>query len=142
MGPVQGVTTGDPCRATGERERGRERHTPTLGPSSAVKLHFRWPVVLLAGASEVHRLIADLDILAAMRKHTTVDLDRELVRHAAAIPGTSSIVATVNAALAGLVARHEQAGPARHPLPFTSLGRRAAWPFVTSGAVVGRSRRR
>jgi hypothetical protein len=36
-----------------------------------------------------HRRIADVRILAAMRKHTTVNLDWELAREAAEILGTS-----------------------------------------------------
>lgn len=50
-----------------------------------------------------------LDILGAMRKHTTVNLDRELVREAAEILGTSSIIGTVHAALAQVVLRDKRA---------------------------------
>ena len=60
-----------------------------------------------------------LDILGAMRKHTTVNLDRELVREAAEILGTSSIIGTVHAALAQVVSRDKravaQAGVASRP---------------------------
>jgi len=56
-----------------------------------------------------HRRIADVRILAAMRKHTTVNLDWELAREAAEILGTSSIIAIVHAALAEALVRHRQA---------------------------------
>lgn len=52
-----------------------------------------------------------------MRKHTTVYLDPDLVREAAAILGTSTIVGTVHAALAQVVARDKRAWLARYPLP-------------------------
>ncbi len=52
-----------------------------------------------------------------MRKRTTVNLDRELVREAAAILGTSTIVETVHAAVAQVVARRKRAWLARYPLP-------------------------
>ncbi len=55
-------------------------------------------------------------ILPAMRKHTTVDLDQELVRKAAAVLGTSRIVDTLHAALADVVARRKRAWLARYPL--------------------------
>lgn len=51
-----------------------------------------------------------------MRKHTTVDLDHELVREAAAVLGTSRIVDTLHAALADVVARRKRAWLARHSL--------------------------
>lgn len=52
-----------------------------------------------------------------MRKHTTVNLDRELVRAAAEILGTSSIISTVHAALAQVVERDKRSWLARYPLP-------------------------
>lgn len=57
-----------------------------------------------------------LCILLGMRKHTTMDLDQELVREAAAILGTTRIVDTVHGALAEVVARRERAWLARYPL--------------------------
>ncbi len=52
-----------------------------------------------------------------MKKRTTVNLDRDLVREAAAILGTPTIVATVHAALAQVVGRDKRAWLARYPLP-------------------------
>jgi len=63
-----------------------------------------------------------LDILGAMRKHTTVNLDRDLVREAAAILGTSTIVGTVHAALAQVVERDKRSWLARYPLPDLTPG--------------------
>jgi Arc/MetJ family transcription regulator len=44
-----------------------------------------------------------------MRKHTTLDLDQDLVRDAAAALGTSRTTDTVHAALAEVVARRRRA---------------------------------
>ena len=44
-----------------------------------------------------------------MRKHTTLDLDQDLVRDAAAALGTSRTTDTVHAALADVVARRRRA---------------------------------
>jgi hypothetical protein len=52
-----------------------------------------------------------------MRKHTTMDLDQDLVREAAAVLGTRRTVETVHAALADVVARRKRAWLARHELP-------------------------
>ncbi len=52
-----------------------------------------------------------------MRKHTTVNLDRESVRAAAAILGTSTIAGTVHAALTQVVERDKRSWLARSPLP-------------------------
>lgn len=46
-----------------------------------------------------------------------MNLDRELVREAAAILGTSTIIGTVHAALAQVAARHKREWLARYPLP-------------------------
>lgn len=52
-----------------------------------------------------------------MRKHTTIDLDLELVRDAAAVLGTTRTTDTVHAALAEVVARQRRAALARMDLP-------------------------
>lgn len=52
-----------------------------------------------------------------MRKHTTIDLDLELVRDAAAALGTTRTTDTVHAALAEVVARRRRAALARMELP-------------------------
>lgn len=57
-----------------------------------------------------------LCILLSMRKHTTMDLDQDLIREAAAILGTTRIVDTVHGALAEVVARRKRAWLARYPL--------------------------
>jgi len=43
--------------------------------------------------------------MAVMRKHTTIDLDTELVRQAGEVFGTTKITDTVHAALADVVRR-------------------------------------
>lgn len=55
--------------------------------------------------------------MLAMRKHTTIDLDLELVRDAAAVLGTTRTTDTVHAALAEVVARQRRAALARMDLP-------------------------
>jgi Arc/MetJ family transcription regulator len=55
--------------------------------------------------------------MASMRKHTTIDLDLELVREAAATLGTTRMTDTVHAALAEVVARRRRAALARMDLP-------------------------
>ncbi len=62
------------------------------------------------------RRIAGVSILAVMRKHTRVSLDRDQVGAAAAILGTSTIVGTVHAALAQVVERDKRSWLARYPL--------------------------
>lgn len=52
-----------------------------------------------------------------MRKHTTIDLDLELVRDAAAALGTTRTTDTVHAALAEVVARRRRAALVRMELP-------------------------
>ena len=52
-----------------------------------------------------------------MRRHTTLDLDQDLVREAAAALGTSRTTETVHAALAEVVARRRRARLARLELP-------------------------
>lgn len=46
-----------------------------------------------------------------------MNLDRDLMREAAAILGTWTVIGTVHAALAQVVARDNRAWLARHPLP-------------------------
>jgi Arc/MetJ family transcription regulator len=57
-----------------------------------------------------------------MRKHTTLDLDQDLVRDAAAALGTSRITETVHAALADVVARRRRAVLARLDFPDLAPG--------------------
>jgi Arc/MetJ family transcription regulator len=45
-----------------------------------------------------------------MRKHTTIDLDQDLVRQAATVLGTTKTTDTVHAALADVVRRHRRLG--------------------------------
>lgn len=52
-----------------------------------------------------------------MRKHTTLDLDQDLIREAAVALGTSRTTDTVHAALAEVVARRRRAVLARHDFP-------------------------
>jgi Arc/MetJ family transcription regulator len=52
-----------------------------------------------------------------MRKHTTLDLDQELIRDAAAALGTRRTTDTVHAALAEVVARRRRAMLARLDFP-------------------------
>lgn len=52
-----------------------------------------------------------------MRKHTTIDLDLELVREAAATLGTTRTTDTIHAALAEVVARRRRATLVRMELP-------------------------
>jgi Arc/MetJ family transcription regulator len=52
-----------------------------------------------------------------MRKHTTLDLDQDLVRDAAAALGTSRTTDTVHAALADVVARRRRAVLAQLEFP-------------------------
>lgn len=55
--------------------------------------------------------------MRVMRKHTTIDLDLELVRDAAAVLGTTRTTDTVHAALAEVVARQRRAALVRMDLP-------------------------
>jgi Arc/MetJ family transcription regulator len=52
-----------------------------------------------------------------MRKHTTLDLDEDLMREAAAALGTHRTTDTVHAALAEVVARRRRARLAGHDFP-------------------------
>ncbi len=52
-----------------------------------------------------------------MRKHTTMDLDQDLVREAAEVLRTTRIVDTVHAALEEVVARRQRAELVRMPMP-------------------------
>ena len=45
-----------------------------------------------------------------MRKHTTIDLDHDLVREAATVLGTARLTDTVHAALSDVVRRHRREG--------------------------------
>jgi Arc/MetJ family transcription regulator len=45
-----------------------------------------------------------------MRKHTTIDLDQDLVRQAATVLGTTKTTDTVHAALADVVRRQRRLG--------------------------------
>ena len=45
-----------------------------------------------------------------MRKHTTIDLDQDLVRQAASVLGTTKTTDTVHAALADVVRRQQRLG--------------------------------
>lgn len=60
--------------------------------------------------------------MASMRKHTTIDLDLELVREAAATLGTTRMTDTVHAALADVIARRRRAALARMDLPDLTPG--------------------
>jgi Arc/MetJ family transcription regulator len=62
----------------------------------------------------------------SMRKHTTLDLDQDLVREAAVALGTSRITETVHAALAEVVARRRRAVLARLEFPDLTPGALAA----------------
>jgi len=55
--------------------------------------------------------------LAIMRKHTTLDLDTDLVGQAAEALGTTRITDTVHAALADVVGRRQRAWLARYEFP-------------------------
>ena len=57
-----------------------------------------------------------------MRKHTTLDLDQDLVRDAAAALGTSRTTDTVHAALAEVVARRRRGVLARLDFPDLTPG--------------------
>jgi Arc/MetJ family transcription regulator len=63
--------------------------------------------------------------ISAMRRHTTLDLDPELIREAAAALGTTRTTETVHAALAEVVARRRRAMLARLDLP--DLTPEAVW---------------
>ena len=52
-----------------------------------------------------------------MRKHTTIDLDLDLVHEAAVTLGTTRTTETIHAALAEVVARRQRAALARMELP-------------------------
>jgi Arc/MetJ family transcription regulator len=52
-----------------------------------------------------------------MKRHTTVDLDEDLLRDAASVLGTRRTTETLHAALADVVARHRRAQLARLDLP-------------------------
>ncbi len=52
-----------------------------------------------------------------MRKHTTMDLDQDLVREAAEVLRTTRIVDTVHAALEEVGARRQRAELVRMPMP-------------------------
>ena len=56
-------------------------------------------------------------MVTSMRRHTTLDLDQDLLRDAAAALGTQRTTETVHAALADVVARRRRAALARLELP-------------------------
>jgi Arc/MetJ family transcription regulator len=58
-----------------------------------------------------------------MRKHTTIDLDQDLVRQAATVLGTTKTTETVHAALADVVRRQRRLGlfEIAHDLDFATL---------------------
>lgn len=62
-------------------------------------------------------MIEDRSSIGFMRRHTTLDLDQELLREAAVALGTTRTTETVHAALADVVARRRRAMLARLDLP-------------------------
>lgn len=52
-----------------------------------------------------------------MRKHTTIDLDQDLVAAASEVLGTDRIVDTVHGALEEVIARRARAELVRMPMP-------------------------
>jgi Arc/MetJ family transcription regulator len=62
-------------------------------------------------------MIEDRTSIGSMRKHTTLDLDQELLRDAAVALGTTRTTETVHAALAEVVARRRRAMLARLDFP-------------------------
>jgi Arc/MetJ family transcription regulator len=62
-------------------------------------------------------MIEDRTSICAMRRHTTLDLDQELIREAAVALGTTRTTETVHAALAEVVARRRRAMLARLDFP-------------------------
>lgn len=76
-----------------------------------------------------------------MKRHTTIDLDRELVREAAEALGTKRISETIHAALAEVVARKRRLWLVDHDLDLTleSLAEMRAprtfpgWPVQETG---------
>ena len=70
------------------------------------------------------------------KTHTTLDLDRELLRDAAAALGTTRTTETVHAALREAVARRRRALLAQHDFAELETAlpiMRAAWATSTSG---------
>ncbi len=62
-------------------------------------------------------MIDDRTSIGSMRRHTTLDLDQELIREAAVALGTTRTTETVHAALAEVVARRRRAMLARLDFP-------------------------
>jgi Arc/MetJ family transcription regulator len=62
------------------------------------------------GAAILHRHQAISAYNRAVRKHTTIDLDQDLVREAATVLGTTRTTDTVHAALSDVVRRRRREG--------------------------------
>lgn len=71
-----------------------------------------------------------------MRKHTTVDIDVELLREASAILGTSRIIETIHAALSDVIRRHQRMAIAdlRPALDLSDLDALRAHRFIEEKA--------
>ncbi len=70
-----------------------------------------------------------------MRKHTTIDLDQDLVREAATVLGTTKTTDTVHAALADVVRRRRRLGlfEIAHDLDLAALDALRADRFADAG---------
>lgn len=78
-----------------------------------------------------------------MRKHTTIDLDQELVREAGAVLGTERITDTIHAALTDVVRRRQRLGilDIDTELDLAELDRIRGHRFAERHAPYGRKRR-
>jgi hypothetical protein len=79
-----------------------------------------------------------------MRKHTTIDLDQDLVRQAATVLGTTKTTDTVHAALADVVRRQRRLGlfDVAHDLDLATLDTLRADRFADAGRPRRRKARR
>ena len=70
-----------------------------------------------------------------MRKHTTIDLDQDLVRQAATVLGTTKTTDTVHAALADVVRRQRRLGlfEVAHDLDLAALDALRSERFADAG---------
>jgi hypothetical protein len=70
-----------------------------------------------------------------MRRHTTIDLDQDLVREAATVLGTTKTTDTVHAALADVVRRRRRLGlfEVAHDLDLAALDALRADRFADAG---------
>ena len=70
-----------------------------------------------------------------MRKHTTIDLDQDLVRQAAIVLGTTKTTDTVHAALADVVRRQRRLGlfEIAHDLDLAALDALRSDRFAAAG---------